>query len=157
MVAVFEFDGGQVLPILHPKGGQQQQAERAILLGQWPVHLDRGQAARLRNGGDLLGRLVDEDAHPLDRVRNLGDDPLDVVDANLALTAGENEAEQVDAQLDGQLDVLGPRVTADFDPGHRPLSSRTVASRSGARSNASPTRAASTPIRPSASMSARLS
>src|SRR6202158_818120 len=108
----------------------------------------------MSHGGDLLGRLVDEDAHPLDPARDLGDDRFHIFDGNVALTPGEDEAEQVDAELDREFDILGPRVAADLDLRHCPLSSRTFASRSGARRSDSPTSAASTPSRSSASISA---
>src|ERR1700682_3410417 len=111
----------------------------------------------MSHGGDLLGRLVDEDAHPLDSARDLGDYRFHIFDGNVALTPGEDEAEQVDAELDREFDILGPRVAADLDLRHCPLSSRTFASRSGARRSDSPTSAASTPSRSSASISARLS
>src|ERR1700694_1481228 len=157
MVPVFKADGGQVFALLHPEGRQQEQAERAILLRQRPVDLERGQATGLRNLADLLRGLIDEDADALDAGRHLGDHRFDLVDTNLALAAGEDESEQVGSQLDGQFHVLGPGIAADLDLRHAPLSSRTFASRSTARSSDSPTSTASTPRRRSSSTSARLS
>src|SRR5260370_28305760 len=157
MVPVLEAEGGQVFTLLHPEGRQQEQTERAILLVDGPVDLDGGQAAGLRDLADLFRGFVDEDAHALDPGRHLGDHVFDLVDANLALAAREDEPEQVGAQLDSQLDVLAPGVAADLDLRHDPLSSRTFASRAAARSSDSPTSTASTPTPPSSSTSARLS
>src|SRR6266568_2133642 len=123
MVAVFEGDGGQVFPVLHAEGRKEQQAERAILLGQRPVDLDRREATVPRDLADLLRGLIDEHTDP----------------------------------FHGQFDIVGPGVPADLDLRHDPLSSRTLASRSAARSNDSPTSIASTPRRRSSSTSARLS
>src|SRR3984893_4697497 len=157
MVPTFQLDGGQIFPLLNPEGRQQEQAKRAIFRGQGSVNLDRGQATGLRNPADLLGRFIDEDANPLDPGRHLGDDPFDLVDPNLALAAREDEPEQVRAKVDSQFNVLAPRVAANLDLCHGPLSSRTFASRSAARSSDSPTSTASTSRRRSSSTSARLS
>src|SRR5438034_5506963 len=64
MVAVFERDGGQVFPVLHAEGRKEQEAERAILLGQRPVDLDRREArseehtSELQSHSDLVCRLL---------------------------------------------------------------------------------------------------
>src|SRR5438094_3852536 len=157
MVALIEPHSSELLPGLDSKRGQQEEAERTIGGGQRSVNLDRGQGACLRNGGDLLRWFIQKDANPRDRGRHISDQRLRLIDADLPLAAGEDESEQVNAQLDRELDVGTLRVPAHFDPGHRPLSSRTLASRSAARSSDSPTSAASTPSRSSSSMSARLS
>src|SRR5438105_2679762 len=139
MVAVFEGDGGQVFAVLDAEGRKQQQAERAILIRQRPVDLDRGQATGPRDLVDLLRRLIDEDADPLHARRHLGDHILDLLRANLSFAVGEDEPEQVGTQLDGQFHIVGPGVSADLDLCHDSLSSRTLASRSAARSSDSPT------------------
>src|SRR5205807_1511649 len=157
MVPLFDPKGAQVFPVLDAKRRQVEQAERAILFGQGPVDLDRGQAAGRGYGCNLFRGLIDEDADAFHPARHPGDERLRLVDADLALTAGEDETEEVDAELDRELDILRPRIATDLDLGHRPLSSRTLASRSGARSSDSPTSAALTPRRSSASISARLS
>src|SRR5438093_1879792 len=157
MVALIEPHGAELLAGVDSKRGQQQQAERAIGRSQRPVNLDCGQGACLRDGADLVRCFVDKDAHPRDRGRHIGEQRLGLVHANLPLAAGEDESEEVDAQLDRELDVGMLRVPAYFDLCHGPLSSRTLASRSAARSSDSPTSAASTPSRSSSSMSARLS
>ena len=85
MVSLFKPEGAQVFPLLHPEGGQQQQAERPVLRGQRPVDLDGSEAASLGDLGDLLRRLVDEDADPLDPIGHPGDHRFDLIDMNLAL------------------------------------------------------------------------
>src|SRR5207237_9075616 len=105
---------------------------------------------------DHLWRFVDEDPDPLDRVRDIAHQLPALLDVDVPFAGPEDEPKQVDAELDREVDVLRPRVPADLDLRHGPLSSRSLASRSAARSSESPTSAASTLRRASASVSSRL-